>query len=969
MAGYQGALDKATAAANTPFTPYAGELVAGFSPDQLAAMGKVSGIAGAAGTTPVTGMVGDYMSPFTQNVIDTTLQTINQQNDQQQEALTGNAISSGAWGGDRAGIAKAVLAGQQDMAKNATIAGLNNQGYQSALQTAMLDRSAMLQEGLAGANAQLQTGGLQQGLDQNTLNTLYNQWLIQQQYPFQTSQFLTSAASALGPGMGGTSATTAPAPSAFSQIAGLGLAGLGLFGSGGLTSGLSAIGNGIGGLFSGGLTGWSPGGALSDERAKEDIEPVGQLDNGQTVYRFRYKGDPTPQIGLLAQEVEQSDPGAVTEGPGGFKYVDYDRATERAGGGEVSGVGGAPITVGSAIAPVQSYVPVMSLPAMGGRGFMPQAPAAPKSEDIMADITRMAPMLRELRNSMSNSAKTVPAQDTRPILFSGIGGGIDSGKTFKRGGMVRGYDDGGEVQPGIGGPLAVAGLPEIAGALPSSGIVPVAAGDADAMTSLGVPSSGQMGMSPDLMMPSALNPGPSVAGIPATAGVGVPSAPVDTGTSEVALPPDAAATQASGFVRSPEEKADPWMALVAAGLGMAASKSPYPGVAIGEGGLAGLQFYSQEKQRAAQENYRRAQMDSIANNAKRLEQQFDIQMKRLDVADKKASQWRTIRTGTDSNGNPIYQQEQPSTGEVRDLPGRAPAGAQGGDDVVLPTGEEYLSKYVPAGERNLIKRLASYDIDPRTLSTKGGHRENLLKKVAQYDPNYSQADYANRSALKKSFTSGKDSEGIASWNMVMQHVGELEKAIKGLDNTRFPILNKAKNYWNVNVAGDPKAQEAISDFRTAAKAVAVELTKAFKGAGVADVASIKDWQHDISEASTPAQLNALTRQAVKLLSGRVNATGDKYNSGLGLQPGMSGYREPDSWLSSGARKTYHRLMGDEAGGDEGAATEKPAAAPRASAAPELRIQQAQAAIKSGKDPVAVRRVLEKEGIDPSLAGL
>ena len=62
---------------------------------------------------------------------------------------------------------------------------------------------------------------------------------------------------------------------------------------------------------------------LSDARFKADIKPVGRLDNGLTVYTFRYRHAPElVQIGLLAQEVEKVKPLAVQE-IAGVKYVDY----------------------------------------------------------------------------------------------------------------------------------------------------------------------------------------------------------------------------------------------------------------------------------------------------------------------------------------------------------------------------------------------------------------------------------------------------------------------------------------------------------------------------------------------------------------------------------------------------------------------------------------------------------------------
>lgn len=106
---------------------------------------------------------------------------------------------------------------------------------------------------------------------------------------------------------------------------------------------LSALG-GIGNLFSSGGAAAGAGGgissflstlpalfAASDERLKDNVTPIGKLNDGQNVYSYTYKGDSTPQIGLLAQEVEKRTPEAVwTDPKTGFKAVRYDLATARA---------------------------------------------------------------------------------------------------------------------------------------------------------------------------------------------------------------------------------------------------------------------------------------------------------------------------------------------------------------------------------------------------------------------------------------------------------------------------------------------------------------------------------------------------------------------------------------------------------------------------------------------------------------
>lgn len=68
---------------------------------------------------------------------------------------------------------------------------------------------------------------------------------------------------------------------------------------------------------------------MSDERMKENIRPVGKTFDGQKIYSYNFKGDDTPQIGLIAQEVEKRHPDAVRE-IDGIKGVDYKEATDDA---------------------------------------------------------------------------------------------------------------------------------------------------------------------------------------------------------------------------------------------------------------------------------------------------------------------------------------------------------------------------------------------------------------------------------------------------------------------------------------------------------------------------------------------------------------------------------------------------------------------------------------------------------------
>jgi hypothetical protein len=333
------------------YAGYGAGLVAPMTPDQIQAMRSIANTQGytdpfinaganmaSQSGSPLDLMrfseqgVQQYMSPYLNNVMRSAVGNINETNAQQQQQVLGNAISRGAWGGDRAGVAQSELARQQGLANNATISNLLNSGYSQALgqfniqQAKDLEAQALSRQyGIAGAQALGNLGALGQksaleqaqaqfgaGLaaqqqQQAGLSTGYQQYLNQFQYPYNQLGWYGGLVSGAGSGMGGTTTTNMPGASPLSSVLGIG-------------SMLGAMGgsSGIAGLFS-----------LSDKRAKENIEPVGETYDGQKIYRYNFKGSPKTEIGLIAQEVERHHPDAVGI-INGIRGVDYHDATEAA---------------------------------------------------------------------------------------------------------------------------------------------------------------------------------------------------------------------------------------------------------------------------------------------------------------------------------------------------------------------------------------------------------------------------------------------------------------------------------------------------------------------------------------------------------------------------------------------------------------------------------------------------------------
>lgn len=67
----------------------------------------------------------------------------------------------------------------------------------------------------------------------------------------------------------------------------------------------------------------------SDERLKEDIHKVGETDDEIPIVSYRYKGDPVPRLGFLAQDVQKKRPEAVVK-LGGVLGIDMQKMREAA---------------------------------------------------------------------------------------------------------------------------------------------------------------------------------------------------------------------------------------------------------------------------------------------------------------------------------------------------------------------------------------------------------------------------------------------------------------------------------------------------------------------------------------------------------------------------------------------------------------------------------------------------------------
>jgi hypothetical protein len=222
------------------FQGYGGQQVAGFSPDQQASFGLTNAIVGNGTGDAAKGLIGQYagagpqnvnansissaMSPYMNEYVMRALAPQLAQMDIAQaktaQATNANATGSGAFGDARTGIEQAQNANDANLQREGVIGNAYNQAFNTAIGAGAQDVSnnlsaqnananfaeTALGRALGGSNAlqQLQnqqlgvagaqnTAGQQQTAQQQAqLTAQYNQWLMAQQYPFQTAALANS---------------------------------------------------------------------------------------------------------------------------------------------------------------------------------------------------------------------------------------------------------------------------------------------------------------------------------------------------------------------------------------------------------------------------------------------------------------------------------------------------------------------------------------------------------------------------------------------------------------------------------------------------------------------------------------------------------------------------------------------------------------------------------------------------------
>jgi hypothetical protein len=199
----------ATDISQTPFQAYTGQRTPNTSGYTTQAGGLYGDIAGMGNMKPADyqALTQQNLAGFQGNVIDPTMAAMDRRYAQQRAAQAANVIGSGAFDSSRRAVFEGEREAGRDVQMAQTLANLNRQGYDAANAQTMAQLG--MQQGALGAGAagMMGVGSAETALSAANLDAAYQEFMREQQNPYQQLSALSGGASAI-PGNYGTTTET-----------------------------------------------------------------------------------------------------------------------------------------------------------------------------------------------------------------------------------------------------------------------------------------------------------------------------------------------------------------------------------------------------------------------------------------------------------------------------------------------------------------------------------------------------------------------------------------------------------------------------------------------------------------------------------------------------------------------------------------------------------------------------------------
>lgn len=268
----------------------------------------------------------------------------------------------------------------------------------------------------------------------------------------------------------------------------------------------------------------------------------------------------------------------------------------------------------------------------------------------------------------------------------------------------------------------------------------------------------------------------------------------------------------------------------------------------------------------------------------------------------------------------------------------------------IPAAGDYSSaiSQLPPQMQPTVKAIIEGREMPPNPNSRAPGAAALIQAVNAVDPTFDFTNAAKRQSTAKDFASGGSANSVTSLNTLAGHLGSLEKAWSGLNNSAgiTPFSNTISSLANQAEAGTGQSG-SLKSFNIAKSAVSDELSKLLKGGVVSDTEK-KEWEAAIDNGASPEAQKAALNEISGIIESRLDALNNKYHEGMGP------VNVSKNWATPQSQAVFNRLQGRTA------SSQLPAQMQPGGAAAQLPSQMQPKPQESGLQPNSIVR--SKNGI-------
>lgn len=223
----------------------------------------------------------------------------------------------------------------------------------------------------------------------------------------------------------------------------------------------------------------------------------------------------------------------------------------------------------------------------------------------------------------------------------------------------------------------------------------------------------------------------------------------------------------------------------------------------------------------------------------------------------------------------------------------------------VPTDYNAQLSQLPASMQPTVKAIIEGRETPPSPNSRAPGAAALMQAVNMVDPNFDFTNAGKRQSTAKDFASGASANNVMSLNTLAGHLGSLEKAWSGLNNTAgiTPLSNTLSTWANQAEAGTGQSG-TLKSFNIAKSAVSDELSKLLKGGVVSDTEK-KEWEASIDNGASPEAQKAALSEISGIIESRLEALNNKYHEGMGP------VNVNKNWATPKSKAVFDKLQGRE----------------------------------------------------------